>query len=431
VCGAEIAIKEITDRISDIEFHLVTMRFSNVDAKEEKIGNIIVHRIGSHRSYLSKIFFVFRAAGFAKRLHVQQKFDAAWAMMSYMLVPVALLRLGGTKLPYVLTLQEGDTYKHMFGRLRVWPLLPFISYGFRHATVVQTISTHLSAWARKRGYHGPLEVIPNGVDVQKFTGDKLPHQRMVLITASRLVPKNGLDVVVRALKDLPNLQFKIFGTGPEENKLRSLAHKVGVENRVDFDQEPHIEVAREIARAMNQQFGTDFPEPRRFATAGEYVPSLAGEGKMSKSVEGSYINITDDLVTIQKRLAGAPTDSGKGRIEEDVLQSSTKTRKTYIDQSGKISPGVASLLQFVELFQGAERRTAYEAAYTSTGVRYGDLKKELAQAILTELQPLQERRRELEADPQRVDAIIADGAARARTVAEQTAREVRVAMGLA
>jgi tryptophanyl-tRNA synthetase len=200
---------------------------------------------------------------------------------------------------------------------------------------------------------------------------------------------------------------------------------------VGIDQEPHIEVAREIARAMNQQFGTDFPEPRRFATAGEYVPSLAGEGKMSKSVEGSYINITDDLVTIQKRLAGAPTDSGKGRIEEDVLQSSTKTRKTYIDQSGKISPGVASLLQFVELFQGAERRTAYEAAYTSTGVRYGDLKKELAQAILTELQPLQERRRELEADPQRVDAIIADGAARARTVAEQTAREVRVAMGLA
>jgi glycosyltransferase involved in cell wall biosynthesis len=299
VGGAEIAIKEITDRISDIEFHLVTMRFSNVDAKEEKIGNIIVHRIGSHRSYLSKIFFVFRAAGFAKRLHVQQKFDAAWAMMSYMLVPVALLRLGGTKLPYVLTLQEGDTYKHMFGRLRVWPLLPFISYGFRHATVVQTISTHLSAWARKRGYHGPLEVIPNGVDVQKFTGDKLPHQRMVLITASRLVPKNGLDVVVRALKDLPNLQFKIFGTGPEENKLRSLAHKVGVENRVDFEGYVDHRQLPNVLRAADI-----FIRPSRSEGMGNsFIEAMAAGLPVIATQEGGIADFLFDA----KRNPGKPT----------------------------------------------------------------------------------------------------------------------------
>jgi tryptophanyl-tRNA synthetase len=56
---------------------------------------------------------------------------------------------------------------------------------------------------------------------------------------------------------------------------------------VGIDQEPHIEVTREIARRMNQEYGTHFPEPKRFATKGEYVPSLAGTGKMSKSVEGS------------------------------------------------------------------------------------------------------------------------------------------------
>src|SRR3989338_6168405 len=75
---------------------------------------------------------------------------------------------------------------------------------------------------------------------------------------------------------------------------------------VGIDQEPHIEVAREIARRMNQDYGTDFPEPKRFATKGEYVPSLLGEGKMSKSVEGSYINLTDDLETIKKKLAATP-----------------------------------------------------------------------------------------------------------------------------
>src|SRR3990170_1867946 len=72
---------------------------------------------------------------------------------------------------------------------------------------------------------------------------------------------------------------------------------------VGIDQEPHLEVAREIARKMNEKYQTTFPEPKRFATKGEYVPSLTGEGKMSKSVEGSYINLTDDLETVKRKLA--------------------------------------------------------------------------------------------------------------------------------
>src|SRR3989344_5089801 len=55
---------------------------------------------------------------------------------------------------------------------------------------------------------------------------------------------------------------------------------------VGIDQEPHLEVAREIARRFNQDYGTNFPEPVSFQTEGKYVPSLTGEGKMSKSVEG-------------------------------------------------------------------------------------------------------------------------------------------------
>jgi len=70
-----------------------------------------------------------------------------------------------------------------------------------------------------------------------------------------------------------------------------LVYKAGLVP-VGIDQEPHLEVAREIARRFNQDYGTDFPEPKRFATEGEYIPSLTGEGKMSKSVEGSFINST-------------------------------------------------------------------------------------------------------------------------------------------
>lgn len=189
-----------------------------------------------------------------------------------------------------------------------------------------------------------------------------------------------------------------------------LVYKAGLVP-VGIDQEPHLEVAREIAGKMNDKFGLDFPEPQRFATKGEYVPSLVGEGKMSKSVEGSFINLTDDLGTIKKRLAAAPTDSGKGGS---------------VPKDG----GVAALLKFVELFQGGKRRAEYERQYTESGIQYGKLKEGLAEAIYDELKPIQEKREELEANPEYVDKVISEGAAKARAVASQTLQEVKVAMGL-
>ncbi len=180
---------------------------------------------------------------------------------------------------------------------------------------------------------------------------------------------------------------------------------------VGIDQEPHLEIAREIARKMNDIYGTKFPEPVRFATSGEYIPSLAGDGKMSKSVEGSYINLTDDLKTIQKRLAGAPTDSGKGKV---------------VPTTG----GVANLLKFVELFEGLEKRKEYEKNYLGEGIKYGNLKKELADAIYKELQPIQMKRIELEHKTSYVDEVIMSGAEKARKIAKETILEVKEKMGL-
>ncbi len=180
---------------------------------------------------------------------------------------------------------------------------------------------------------------------------------------------------------------------------------------VGIDQEPHLEVTREVARRMNQEYGTDFPEPKRFATTGGYVPSLVGEGKMSKSVEGSFINLTDSLEEIQKALSTAPTDSGKGAT---------------VPTEG----GVANLLKFVELFQGMERRQAYEQLYQGDGIRYKQLKDELAAAIFAVLEPIQKQRAELEAKPGYVDQVIKDGAEKARAIAKQTVDEVRQKMGL-
>lgn len=178
---------------------------------------------------------------------------------------------------------------------------------------------------------------------------------------------------------------------------------------VGIDQEPHLEVAREIARRFNQDYGTDFPEPVSFQTEGKYVPSLTGNGKMSKSVEGSYINLTDSLDEIKGKIAKIPTDSGKGTI---------------------ITGGVKNLFEFVELFEGKEKREEYEAQYLGEGVRYGDIKRELADSIYEELAPLQEKRRKLEANSEYVERVIEEGAAKARILAKETIDEVRFKMGL-
>lgn len=179
---------------------------------------------------------------------------------------------------------------------------------------------------------------------------------------------------------------------------------------VGIDQEPHLEVAREIARRLNQDYGTDFPEPQRFATKGEYIPSLTGEGKMSKSVEGSFINLTDSLEEIQSKISKIPTDSGKGQ---------------------EVSGGVKSLFEFVKLFQGEERMNELVNKYQDEGVRYGDVKREVSEAIYNELKPLQDKRKELEQNSEYVNKIIEEGAQKARLVARKTILEVRQKMGLA
>ena len=247
VGGAEVAVKEITDRIKDFEWHMITLCFDN-EPSEEKIGNVHVHRTGIGSTYISKILFVLQAVSRAIELHKKHHFEGIWAMMSYMLIPVVILRMRGLSLPYALTLQEGDTYEHMFNRLRVLPFLPLLSSGFKNATIVQTISNYLSGWARRRGYKENIEVIPNGYDTWWFTeydfnldrtkfwkNNGINDKGTILITTSRLVHKNAIDIVIKAMKKLPEtVNFVILGNGPERSNLETLATRLGVSGRVHF-----------------------------------------------------------------------------------------------------------------------------------------------------------------------------------------------------
>ncbi len=181
---------------------------------------------------------------------------------------------------------------------------------------------------------------------------------------------------------------------------------------VGIDQEPHLEVMREVARKFNGMFGKTFPEPQRFATEGEYVPSLMGPGKMSKSVTGSYILLTDDLDTIRRRLAGAPTDSGKAGGD--------------VPTEG----GVANLFVLMSLFGGRQMYQKFEQDYKEKKIRYSEMKDTLSELIYQELKPIQEKRKGFEENPELVDGIIQEGSEACRKRAQETIREVKEKMGL-
>jgi tryptophanyl-tRNA synthetase len=186
-----------------------------------------------------------------------------------------------------------------------------------------------------------------------------------------------------------------------------LVYKAGLVP-VGIDQEPHLEVTREIARKMNQMYGTDFPEPVRFATKGEYIPSLTGEGKMAKTIEGSYITLTDSKEEIRKKIRSVPTATHSG---------------------GAMTPGVKTLFTFAKLFTPNEV-AGFEKSYQDQSLQFVSLKDAIAEAIYKELEPFQKRRAEISKNQKYIDEVISDGAERARKIARETVQEVKEKMGL-
>lgn len=261
VGGAEVAIKEITDRIppEEIQFHMITNRYDSTLPKVSVVGNVIVHRIGFARPNptmadlkmaplkYNKYLFQFWAAFVALRLNRTERFDAIWAMMAHSCgVPAAIFKTFVPRVKYILTLQEGDPPEYIERLAR--PVWPFFAQGFRKADVVQAISHFLGDWAVRMGFTGRLEIIPNAVDTAHFSKTfsnqeveyiakkiKKNDGKLLLITTSRLVHKNGVDTIIRALPFLPDtVRFIVLGVGPDEVQLKELAQELGVAERVQF-----------------------------------------------------------------------------------------------------------------------------------------------------------------------------------------------------
>ncbi|MES2213800.1 MAG: glycosyltransferase family 4 protein [Patescibacteria group bacterium] len=240
--GAEVAVKEITDRLPEHEFEMVTLQFDPSHPKVERIGNVVVHRINT-----SKLMFPFEASFYGKSLHKEKKFDAIWSIMAaYAGFASLFFKMSHPEVPYILTLQEGDPIESI--KAKTWFVSPIFRKIFMRADKIQAISYFLADFAEAMGYKGKVEVIPNGVDYKSFAELPDPHRMQeilerfekkdtetYLITTSRLVKKNGIDDVIKAVALLPKtVKFLILGTGPDQKILESLARRCGVETQVKF-----------------------------------------------------------------------------------------------------------------------------------------------------------------------------------------------------
>lgn len=255
VGGAELAIKEITDRIAEHDFFCFTHKFERGWPAEERIGNVKVFRLGSGGyGFWPKFLYVFRAWRTAEKEHRRQPLEAIWAMMAaYGGLAALLFKLRHPRIPMLLTLQEGDSEEHILRRVGIfYPLWRLI---FKKADRIQTISNYLAEFAKRHGAQCPITVVPNGVNIENFQFPMLTGRQAIynfqlkskiqnsniktIITTSRLVFKNGIDVLIRATAELKRIQdldfrLQVLGSGPDEQKIKNLTQELGVIDYVEF-----------------------------------------------------------------------------------------------------------------------------------------------------------------------------------------------------
>jgi tryptophanyl-tRNA synthetase len=182
---------------------------------------------------------------------------------------------------------------------------------------------------------------------------------------------------------------------------------------VGDDQSQHLELARDIAQRFNSLYGETFVMPAtHLPTVGARVMGLDDpEKKMSKSVAGSghAVSLLDPPDVIRKKIMRATTDSNP------AVDFST------------LGTGVRNLLTIFQAF--TDWRDAEVEAHFG-GMRYGDLKKQVAEAVIAGLEPIQKRYREIAEETGYVARVLEESAERVAPIANDTVRKVKKAMGL-
>jgi tryptophanyl-tRNA synthetase len=189
------------------------------------------------------------------------------------------------------------------------------------------------------------------------------------------------------------------------------AHKVPVGK----DQEQHLEMTRNFAKRFNRMYNVEyFPEPLayNFGEALIKIPGLDGSGKMGKSEgEGNAIFLADTPEAIRKKVMRAVTDTGPVEPNQPKTQA------------------VENLFELLKVLSSPETLAFFEEEYNTCRIRYGDLKKKLAEDIITFTAPLREKILEISSNNDYLKKVTRMGAEKARESASRTIKDIREIIG--
>jgi tryptophanyl-tRNA synthetase len=184
---------------------------------------------------------------------------------------------------------------------------------------------------------------------------------------------------------------------------------------VGKDQEQHLEMTRNFAQRFNHRYGELFPEPQAFNYGSELlkVPSLDGAGKMSKS-ENQYatLYLADDDELIRKKVMKAKTDSGP------------------TEPNSQMPDYIQNLFGIMTLVSEQSTAEKFRDDFNKASIRYGDMKKQLAEDMVKFIAPIREKAAAIRNDEVYLKRIIEEGAEKARVSAQQTIKLARELAGL-
>jgi len=182
---------------------------------------------------------------------------------------------------------------------------------------------------------------------------------------------------------------------------------------VGKDQEQHLEMARNFAKRFNFMYKTEYlvePVAYNFGKELVKVPGLDGSGKMGKS-ENNAVNLCDEPEVIRKKVMKAVTDSGPTQANQPMAEA------------------IANLFNLMKILSPESTYNYFLEQYNTCAVRYGDMKKQLAEDIITFTTPIREKIKEIGSDNDYLRKVAKMGKEKARTSASETLGEVRKIIG--
>ena len=183
---------------------------------------------------------------------------------------------------------------------------------------------------------------------------------------------------------------------------------------VGKDQEQHLEMTRRFARRFNNMYGVEyFPEPDAYNFGEELlkVPGLDGSGKMGKT-EGNAIFLSDEPKLIRKKVMKAVTDAGPTEPNQEMDEP------------------IKNIFTLMKIVSTEDTYNYFLDQYNNCKIRYGDMKKQLAQDIIEFTDPLRKKIKEIQADDAYLQKVVEKGREKARASATKTLKEVRDIIGI-